>query len=782
VFGGSSMGPSRGWGGRRGGDSTPERPETVAEPLPDDVAQAVAAAGLSPEVTLSTDLGADGQYQRRWLAANAERLLVVVPNGGPPEIQLDLRLADARTFRVDNLVGTQILCAEVGPDDREVFRGTSAEARRFSKLRRVLADWAEGKEHDLTEVREQKTCPTCGRILGKDEKSCPNCINKRQALVRLLKYMVPHLWKAVLLTLLVLLPTLLDMLQPQLSGFMMDRVLAPGRAATSGRESAPWVAWMFGKTTDPQILLVQIIGLMALFRLILVVLSVWRGRIGAWLGYWVVHDIRMELYEHLTSLTVRYFDQKQTGAVMSRITQDTRAMQGFLIDGVQNLGVNLLTLIVIGIFLLRYNWQLTLLTVVPAPLVIFVSTAFWKKLRVLYGRLWQRWELLSGALQDSLSGIRVVKAFAGEEREIDRFSTGSAALADAGAKANMLRASIFPWISFSIGLGTLVVWYYGGRRVINHTMTLGEIMVFLQYLYMIYGPMQWISQLFNWFNETLSAAERVWEVLDEQPDVPEATEPAVMEHVEGRFTFEDVTFGYEPHEPVLKNVTLEVEPGEMIGLVGHSGAGKSTLINLVCRFYDVDEGRILVDGVDIRDIAGSDYRRNIGVVLQENFLFNGSILENIRYGNPDADLEAVIAAAYAANAHEFITAFPDGYDTVVGERGTRLSGGERQRISIARAVLHNPRILILDEATASVDTETERAIQEALSRLIKGRTTFAIAHRLSTLRHADRLVVIEKGRIAEVGTHDELMNKPGGTFKRLVEMQTELNRIQYIGG
>lgn len=753
----------------------------MAEPLPDDVARAVAAAGLEPEVTLSTDLGANGRYEKRWLAANRERLLVVVPNGTTPTIELDFSIADARTFRVDNLVGTQILCAEVGPDDREVFRGTSAEARRFSKLRRVLADWAEGKEHDLSDAREQRTCPTCGRILSKDEKACPNCINKRQALLRLLKYMVPHWWKAVLLSVLVLVPTLIDMLQPQLSGFMMDRVLAPERAA-AGRESAPWVAWMFGTETDPWRLLLQIICLMLFFRLTLVALSVWRGRIGAWLGYWVVHDIRMELYEHLTTLTVRYFDQKQTGAVMSRITQDTRAMQGFLVDGVQNLGVNLLTLVVIGLYLIFNNWQLTLMTVVPAPLVIFVSTAFWKKLRILYGRLWQRWELLSGALQDSLSGIRVVKAFAGEEREIDRFSTGSAALADAGAKANMLRASIFPWISFSIQLGTLAVWFFGGRRVINHTMTIGEIMVYLQYLYMIYGPMQWMSQLFNWFNETLAAAERVWEVLDERPDVPESTSPAVMGQVEGRFTFDDVTFGYEPHEPVLKNVTLEVMPGEMIGLVGHSGAGKSTLINLVCRFYDVDEGRILVDGVDIRDIAGADYRRNIGVVLQENFLFNGSILENIRYGNPSASLEEVISAAYAANAHEFITAFPDGYDTVVGERGTRLSGGERQRISIARAILHNPRILILDEATASVDTETERSIQEALTRLIKGRTTFAIAHRLSTLRNADRLVVIEKGRIAEVGTHDELMNKPGGTFKRLVEMQNELNRIQYIGG
>jgi ATP-binding cassette subfamily B protein len=302
------------------------------------------------------------------------------------------------------------------------------------------------------------------------------------------------------------------------------------------------------------------------------------------------------------------------------------------------------------------------------------------------------------------------------------------------------------------------------------------------YLNMVYGPIQWVADLFNWFQETLAASERIWEVLDEQPDMPVHGAPGSLAPVAGHFVFDHVTFGYEPHEPVLHDVCLDVAPGEMIGLVGHSGAGKSTLINLICRFYDVDEGRLLIDDHDIREIHPEDYRRDIGVVLQDNFLFNGTIYANIAYGKPTAAPEEVFAAAAAANAHDFIVGLPDGYDTMVGERGHRLSGGERQRVSIARAILHNPRVLILDEATASVDTKTERDIQIALERLIKGRTTFAIAHRLSTLRNADRLVVIEKGRIVETGTHDELLHKEGGVFHKLVEMQTEMNRIAYVGG
>ena len=311
-------------------------------------------------------------------------------------------------------------------------------------------------------------------------------------------------------------------------------------------------------------------------------------------------------------------------------------------------------------------------------------------------------------------------------------------------------------------------------------MDIGELVQFSQYAGMLYGPLQFVSFFPRWFTEAMTAAERIFEVIDAEPDVQES--PRALEHtIEGRIEFQNVTFGYEKHEPVLEDINLVIEPGEMVGLVGHSGAGKSTMINLVCRFYDVDEGRILIDGIDIRDIAQHSLRSQIGVVLQETFLFSGTIYENIAYAKDDATPEEVIRAAKIANAHDFIMRFPDGYDTRVGERGQRLSGGERQRIAIARAILHDPKILILDEATASVDTETEYQIQEALARLVKNRTTIAIAHRLSTLRNADRLVVLDKGRIAEVGTHDELM-RAKGIYYRLVQAQRQMWRVRAVEG
>jgi ATP-binding cassette, subfamily B, bacterial len=296
---------------------------------------------------------------------------------------------------------------------------------------------------------------------------------------------------------------------------------------------------------------------------------------------------------------------------------------------------------------------------------------------------------------------------------------------------------------------------------------------------MFFGPLQWFNQMMNWLSHAISSADRIFEIIDTPSDVPDRPDAISLNRVEGAVELENITFGYEKHDPVLKNISLLVQPGEMIGLVGQSGAGKSTLINLVSRFYDPDQGKIKIDGVDVKRIKQEDLHKQIGVVLQETFLFDGTVSENIAYSSPDTTPEEIMRAAKIANAHEFIVKMSDGYDTQVGERGHRLSGGQKQRIAIARAILHNPKILILDEATASVDTETERKIQEAISRLVKGRTTFAIAHRLSTLRNADRLVVIDKGEIAEMGTHDELLDQKGIYFK-LVEAQRELSKIQGV--
>lgn len=400
-------------------------------------------------------------------------------------------------------------------------------------------------------------------------------------------------------------------------------------------------------------------------------------------------------------------------------------------------------------------------------------------------RLWPRWwhlrGLLNSAIHDNLSGIRVVKAFASEDREIERFHPISSELSRAGIRTEQTWLTMFSVLTFTTGLGAIIVWSVGGMEVLRGTLTLGTLLTFIAFLSIFYGPLQFANRFSEWLGRALAAADRVFEILDSSPSVPEAADPVPIGGIDGHVEFKNVTFGYDLHNPVLKNLSLTVKPGEMIGLVGHSGAGKSTTINVLCRLYDVNEGQICIDGIDVRKIRQKELRSQIGLVMQDTFLFNGTIAENISYSKSGATREEIIEAAKAANAHDFISAKPDGYDTIVGERGNTLSGGERQRISIARAILHNPRILVLDEATSAVDTDSEKQIQDAIARLTKGRTTFAIAHRLSTLRYADRLVVIKEGEIQEVGTHDELLEKKG-EFHRLVEMQQEMSRIKAVGG
>jgi ATP-binding cassette subfamily B protein len=394
----------------------------------------------------------------------------------------------------------------------------------------------------------------------------------------------------------------------------------------------------------------------------------------------------------------------------------------------------------------------------------------------MFHRCGQKWGKFCSLLNESISGIRVVKAFAQEDREMDRFMQRSEALAEAGIKADGFWYVLFGWMSFLTGLGAIIAWLAGGLEVIAGNMTVGMLVAFYGYLWLFFGPLQWFSQVNNWMSRAFAGAERVFEVIDTPTEAYESPDAVSIPYIQGDIEFRNVRFGYDKSNPVLKGISIDVKQGEMIGLVGKSGVGKTTLINLICRFYEADSGQILIDGVDIREIRLKDLRRQIGVVLQEPFLFNGTIAENIAYGKPGATFEEIVAAARAANAHNFILGKPDGYDTQVGERGSKLSGGEKQRVSIARAILHNPRILILDEATSSVDVETEKQLQEAIQRLVAGRTTFAIAHRLSTLRNATRLVVLDEGKIAEEGTHQELLDKKG-VFHKLVDIQSQTSQI-----
>jgi ATP-binding cassette subfamily B protein len=456
------------------------------------------------------------------------------------------------------------------------------------------------------------------------------------------------------------------------------------------------------------------------------------------------------------------------------VTQDTDRVWGFLVDGVPYFVTNGLLMVGIIGFLLHVNVRLTLYILAPLPIVVIISRIFWKPVSQLYHRCGQKWARFHTHLNESLSGIRVVKAFAQEDLENRKFGRRNEELRESGVIADSHWYTVFGAMSFFTSLGALINWTVGGYMVYRNEMTLGDFWKVHAYLGLVYGPLQWFAQINNWFSRAMAGAERVFEVMDTEPEA--YRNDGLQLDIRGDVTFDNVRFGYDKSNPVLKGLSFTAKPGDMIGLVGRSGAGKSTTINLICRFYEPDAGCLKVDGVDYREISLQCLRRQLGIVLQEPFLFNGTIAENIAYGKPDASFGDIVEAARAANAHEFVLAKPDGYDTLVGERGAKLSGGERQRISIARAILHDPRILILDEATSSVDVETERQVQEAIGRLVQGRTTFAIAHRLSTLRNATRLIVLDKGEIVETGTHAELLAKDG-VFAKLVETQTHINEI-----
>jgi ATP-binding cassette, subfamily B, bacterial len=468
--------------------------------------------------------------------------------------------------------------------------------------------------------------------------------------------------------------------------------------------------------------------------------------------------------------------------VMSRVMNDTSVINTFLVDGIQNFLVNIFTLLFIGVIMFAADWKLALLVLAPTPLMMMMTRWFTKRVRPIYRRYWMIVSSMNAVLATSISGVRVVKSFAQEDREINRFTSRARDFYDTNLASNKLRIIYSPTLTVLNGIGAVIIWAVGGWQVIHGSMSAGTVIMFTGYMWQFFAPIQSLCDLNDQVQNAATAAERIFQLLDtpsEIQDQPEASTPGIL----GRVEFDHVGFSYETNDgsaPVLQDINLTAEPGQLIGLVGHSGSGKSTLVNLLLRFYDVSEGQLRVDGIDIRELDSKALREQIGMVLQEPFLFSGTVAENIAYGRPDASTDEIIEAARAANAHNFIMNFTDAYDTEVGERGVKLSGGEKQRISIARAILNNPRILILDEATSAVDTETEALIQEAMERLMKGRTTFAVAHRLSTLKNSDRLVVLDHGKMVETGTHEELLEKPDGIYAKLVRIQTEMSRTHAI--
>lgn len=688
-------------------------------------------------------------------------------------------ISEITSPKIDNLVVGGVYSADINGTETVlcVFSNTfKGRIRKLNDVLKLLIDKKEINDDKLYEEVRDEICPKCGKPYpDRNRKVCPKCMDKRKIFFRLGSYFAPFKKEIIILCIICILGALFGAIWPLLNGSLLyDGILE------KNKNVFPLSSFSIN---DFSLLLLILTLTMAGTKLLQQLFGIIQGRIVAKVVPSVINTIKQKVFKSIQSLSVSFFTAKQTGGLMTRITQDANSVSDIFIDGIPFLLPNLFTIIFSCYFMFSTNWILALTAIVTLPPAIIISMKLRPVMWRYHSKQHQSSRKFRAKLNDNISGARVVRAFGREESEAHRLEKSNNYIVDTQISATKFDIKFTLLYQITNSLSALFTWVIGACFVLSvfkPQLSYGTLITFAGYVGLLAGPADFFSYIFRWWSGSMNSAQRIFEILDATPDVVENQNPVKLGKIKGELKIENVTFGYEENRDVLKDINLNIEAGKMLGIVGKSGAGKTTLVNLITRLYDPNCGNIYLDGVNIRDLSFDEIRKNVALVSQETYIFKGTIFENIAYANPSATREDVIKAAISASAHNFICKLPDGYDSRVGSGGRSLSGGERQRISIARAILADPKILILDEATAAVDTETEKNIQKSLSLLIKNRTTISIAHRLSTLRDADELIVIEDGKITECGTHVELLAKKG-TYYKLFQIQNKALAMRGIG-